>query len=247
MQNTSALYRQILADPTHWYETSVVIDDKNGSPDNGYGEDTVFSVNVSSKMMDADLELGKAVSAEIDVQMLNPSGGIPRMAAIVPYTRICNATQKSEWLRQGVFYVDTRETTHNSNGLDILTLHGYDAMLMTEQYYDDLGLDWSSGTVTDIAMVQAIANKIGVTVDSRTWAIMTDAFAIPAPLGYTLREVLGYIAGAYAGCFLMTDLGELRLVSVAELPEQTNLLIDQAGNYITVGGFRILLVNTEGD
>ena len=42
----------------------------------------------------------------------------------------------------------------------------------------------------------------------------------------------------------MTDLGELRLVSITELPEETSLLIDNIGQYITFGGTRIKLTST---
>lgn len=263
MQTTSLLYRQIMADPRHWFEASVVIGDKgdlitergekilfagtaiivaSDSPDTGFMEHQLISIKTSLHMFDNDPSLGTAVASEIELEMLNPPGDLPTMAQLVPYVRVCNASAQSEWLRQGVFYIDTREITHNVGGIDILTIHGFDAMMKCDQYWTDSGrLNWSSGTVLDTAMVQEIANIIDVRVDSRTWNIMTDAFRIPPPTDYTLREVLGYIAGAYAGSFVMTDIGELRLVSILEMPEETSLLIDAAGDYITFGGDRIKL------
>ena len=263
MQTTSALYRTIFADESHWFETTVVIGDSGDlitergekilfggyaiivardSPDSGFFEDQLFSVTSSLHMFDNDPQIGKAIAGELTVQMLNPPGDIPLMAEAVPYVRVCNATQHSEWIQQGTFYVDTREITHNSDGLDILTLHCFDAMLMAERYWQDTGrLNWSSGTVLDTAMVQEIATIMKVSVDARTWDVMTDAFRIPPPTAYTLREVLGYIAGAYAGCFVMTDIGELRLVTITELPQETSLLIDNIGDYITFGGVHIKL------
>lgn len=261
MQNTSPLYRRILTDENHWFETSLVIGESGDlitergekvlfggfaiivsrtGPDSGFSENVIYSVKTSIHMFQNEPVIGKAVSAEIDVKMLNPSGDIPEMAMVIPYVRVCNSTEQSEWLQQGVYYVDTREITHNDNGVDILTLHGFDAMLKAEQYYTDTGsLDWSSGFVSDTAMVQDIADIMGVSVDSRTWDVMTDGYQVPLPTSYTLREVLGYIAGAYAGCFVFTDVGELRLVSILELPTETNLLIDSIGDYITFGGHRI--------
>ena len=263
MQSTSALYRTIMGDPAHWFETTVVIGESgdlinemgdritfggfaiivaSDSPDSGFNEEQLISVRTSQHMFDNDPELGKAIAAEIEVRMINPPGDLPTMAQLVPYVRACNAEYKSEWIQQGVFYIDTREVTHNSDGVDVLTLHGFDAMLKADQYWQDTGrLNWGSGTVLDTAMVQEIATIIGVSVDSRTWDIMTDAFRIPPPTAYTLREVLGYIAGAYAGCFIMTDLGELRLISITDIPAETNLLVDAAGDYITFGGDRIKL------
>lgn len=145
----------------------------------------------------------------------------------------------SEWIPQGVYYIDTREVTANSNGLDILTLHGFDAMMMAEQPYA------SNETVSDAPdteYVQAIADAIGVEVDSRTWEIMR-GYTMPFPLGYTMREVLGYIASSYIGSFVMTDEGKLRLVSLLGLPERPSetLLGDEYGDAIVFGDVTILV------
>lgn len=152
--------------------------------------------------------------------------------------------QESEWLPKGVFYIDTRQTSHNDDGVTLMELHGYDAMLMAEQYWGDDMMPsggWPDDGLTDIQVVQMIANKIGVEVDSRTVADMNGGYKIPMPIGYTLREVLGYLAAPYLGCFIMTEQGKLRMVSILDLPPETNYLIDNAGYAITFGGTRILV------
>ena len=257
MQDTSPLYRQILADPNHYFEVSVVIGESGdlvtergdtilfggtailvarSGPDSGFYGRQIFSLKTSSQMFGNDPEIGRAIAQEIELQMLQPSGDLPPMAQIVPYVRACTDTQQSEWLQQGVFYIDTRETTVSYDGLQILTLHGFDAMLMTEQEYSSTSIDWPA---TDINVVREIASKIGVTIDSRTEALMTGGYTYPLPTGYTLREMLGYIAAAYLGCFIITETGQLRLVSLLELPSDTALLVDSIGDYITFGGDRI--------
>ena len=145
---------------------------------------------------------------------------------------------ESEWIPQGVFYIDTREVTANQDGLDVLTIHGYDAMLKAEQEYASNAV---VGDNYDTAYVRAIANAIGVEVDDRTWELMGTGYIVPFPLGYTMREILGYIAASYVGCFVMTDEGKLRLVSMTDLPAETNLLIDSVGDVILVGGDSILI------
>lgn len=144
----------------------------------------------------------------------------------------------SEWLPKGVFYIDTRETSRNGNGLDILSIHGYDAMLFAEQLYPSTTHEWP---MVDTAVVQEMAAAMGVTVDPRTYGLMTSGYMIPLPGSYTIREVLGYIASMYVGSFIMTETGLLRLVSILELPEETNYLIDNAGDAIVFGGDRILV------
>lgn len=232
MQPTTALYREILAVPDHWFETQLVIDGVGT-----FGETQLFSISTSLEMFQDAPTIGKAVAGEINVKMMFPDTTIPDMACLRPQVRVCNATDQSEWLPQGVYYIDTREHTKNDNGLDVLTIHGYDAMLKSEQMYDGR----ITGDSVDIDMVNEIAYQLGVELDSRTTALMTAAFTIPFPVGYTYREILGYIASMYVGCFIMTDEGKLRLVSVLELPEETNYLIDQIGDAITFGGDRILV------
>jgi len=257
MQDVSALYRQIVADPNHYFEATVVIGESGNlvteagdtilfggtaiivsrtGPDSGYAESTIFSLKTSSRMFGNEPEIGKVIAQEIELQMLQPAGEIPPMALIVPYVRACAGDLRSEWLQQGVFYIDTRQTSASYENLPVITLHGFDAALLTEQDYAETRLDWPA---VDIDIVQEIAATIGVSVDSRTVDLMTDGRTFPLPTGYTLREMLGYIAAEYLGCFIMTEQGQLRLVSLLDLPKETSFLIDRNGDYITFGGDRI--------
>lgn len=145
---------------------------------------------------------------------------------------------ESEWLPQGVYYIDTREITANQDGLDVLTIHGFDAMLKAEQDYASNAV---IGDNYDTAYIAAIASQMGVEVDPRTWDIMQGGHIITFPLGYSCREILGYIACLYIGSFVMTDEGKLRLVSLLTLPPETNLLIDDTGDVLVFGNDSILI------
>ena len=232
MQSTSALYQTIIAGD-HWFETRLIIDGVGT-----YGETDLFAMSTTHEMFHNSPTIGSAVAGEITVKMVYPQDvTIPAMAKLLPQVRACNATQQSEWISQGVYYIDTRERTVTDYGESVLELHGYDAMLKAEQMYNGR----ITGDSTDIQMVNEIAYQMGVSVDSRTTALMTAAYTIPLPTGYSYREVLGYIASMYVGCFIITDEGKLRLVSITELPPETNYLIDEQGDAITFGGDRILV------
>ena len=232
MQSTSALYQTIISGD-HWFETRLIIDGVGT-----YGETDLFAMYTTHEMFHNSPTIGSAVAGEITVKMVYPQDvTIPTMAKLLPQVRACNATQQSEWISQGVYYIDTRERTVTEYGESVLELHGYDAMLKAEQMYNGR----ITGDSTDIQMVNEIAYQMGVSVDSRTTALMTAAYTIPLPTGYSYREVLGYIASMYVGCFIITDEGKLRLVSITELPPETNYLIDEQGNAITFGGDRILV------
>lgn len=241
MQNTSNLYKSIIGGD-HWFETRLLIDKElsfgQSETIGTFGESDLFEISTHIEMFHDSPTIGSAVAGEITVKMIKPSIDIPKMAKLRPQVRVCNATQQSEWIPQGFYYIDTRETTHNMDGLDVLTIHGYDAMLKTEQMFRSHNI---TGDSTDRQMVQEIALQLGVSVDSRTWAVMGKLYTIPLPTGYTFREVLGYIASMYAGCFVMTDQGKLRLVSITEIPAETSYLVTNSGAAITFGGNRILV------
>lgn len=234
MQQTSALYQSILSDESHWFETQLVIEGAGT-----FGETDLFSISTSHQMFHGSPTIGSAVAGEIQIKMVYPqSVSIPTMARLMPQVRVCNATQQSEWLAQGVYFVDTRERTVIDTGESVIELHGYDAMLKAEQPFQSNTI---TGDSTDVQMVNEIASIMGVEVDERTYDIMTAAYTIPLPTGYSCREVLGYIASMYVGAFIITDEGKLRLVSILELPPETNYLIDEEGDAITFGGDRILV------
>ena len=171
MQSTSALYNNIVAGE-HEFQFRLIIDGVGT-----FGEDQIESISTSIQMFDGTPDVGKAVAGEVTISMLLPNVAIPKMAVLRPQTRAVSATQQSEWIPQGVYYIDTRERTKNNDGLDILTIHGYDAMLRAEQMYAGR----ITGNSTDIQMVNEIAYQMGVSVDARTTALMTNAYTIPLP------------------------------------------------------------------
>lgn len=182
-------------------------------------------------------------ASSIDGEDIATLDGAAINSNIVYYPNITEL-QESEWLPKGVYYIDTRQTSHNDDGVTLMELHGYDAMLKAEQYWGDDMMPpggWPEEGLTDIQVVQMIAEKMDVAVDSRTVTDMDGGYKIPMPIGYTLREVLGYLAAPYLGCFIITEQGKLRMVSILDLPPETNYLIDNAGYAITFGGDRILV------
>lgn len=258
MQNTSELYKELLALP-HTCEVSVAIGDTGKlvddygdyitfggtailvaayGGDSGYGQNLLISCQTSRAIFaDSSPSVGCCVSGTIKVQMLKPAGDIPRMARLVPYVRLTDGVRHSEWIQKGVYFLDTREISKETE-LEIITLTGYDAMLKGEQYYPPSTLSWPA---PDVDVVQEIAEAMGVQVDKRTWDVMTRSYLIEYPAEYTCREVLGYIAASYGGNFVMSDIGELLLIGFAAIPKETNLLIDHAGDQITFGGDRIIV------
>lgn len=227
MQTVSALYQQIMSGE-HYAERKINIAGTD------YGEDTIVSLTTTGGLFaDGTLSVGSAVSREINLSLWNVSTTIPKMAKLIPYYRLSNGTQTSEWIQKGVFYIDTRSV---DSGL--LTIHGYDDMLKAEQIWTpDQSLEFP------MPMTQAvniIADIMGVEIDART--VLNSAYTVDYPANdYTLRDVLRYIAAAHGGNWIMSDAGELWLVGLNDLPTETNYLCDEDGDWITFGGDRILV------
>ena len=210
---TSYAYKRILA-ANHQVEVKLNIAGTD------FGMDALTSLRVSrSAFGGGSPEIGLAPAGEISVSLYPGDAVIPRTAALRPYLRLRSGSAFSEWVPRGTFYVDTRET--DSAGL--LTLRGYDAMLMAEQGYPSSSLPWPAA---DTDVVSEIASFLGVTVDARTTALMTSGFRIPLPAQYTARETLKYIAALYGGSFVISEENALRLICLWDLQSSADLTIE---------------------
>lgn len=259
MQKTSELYQELLAGD-HTTETRLSIGEtgvlitRQGEEitfggvsilvgatgaDGGYDESVLVTMETDINAFGQESPaVGACVSTEIDIEMLKPFGTLPPMARMVPYTRLTDGARYSEWIQKGVYYIDTRQEKEYGPDLKTVIIHGYDDMLKTEQDYPASTLSWPA---RDIDVVREIAEFIGVGIDARTIPIINRGYPIQYPAGYSCRDVLGYIAASYAGCFVMSDIGELRLITIHGIPKETRYLIDASGAAITFGGVKILV------
>lgn len=247
MQTTSQLYKDIVAG-NHWFEVSLATGEignlltedgfelefggynillSGSDADGGYRENTLIEMSTTRSLFDDKPSIGGAVAGELNVTMLKPSGEIPKMARLVPFIRACNETQKSEWIKKGVFYIDTRSNDRTAEGLEILTIHAYDDMLKSEQDY----VASISYPATDIEVAQDIASKMGVTLDERTEQALGN-HTMNLPVGYSCREILRGIAAINCGNFLMSDEGRLLFVRLGDIEEETNYLISFGGDVL---------------
>lgn len=202
-----------------------------------YGQDKIVSANSVSSVIDTPASIGSCIAKELSIDLFEPYE-IPRMAEITMQIRLNDGSQQSEWIPKGTFFIDTRTTDGR-----VLRVKAFDAMLKTEQAFTQ-SEEQGSWPRTDITVVNQICSRIGVTLDSRTAAIITSGYQIQYPGygegAYTMREVLGFIGSMYAGNWIITDENKLRLLVLGDIPDDiTNLLITEYGEYIVMGGYRI--------
>lgn len=234
MQSTSARYQELLAS-SHRMQAQLYIDNVV------YGEGKIMegSLQTKNSLFQGDIPtVGGAVGGEIYVSLLGVSSAeVAKKAELRPQVRLVgDSGEPSEWVAQGVYNVDKRSYNKQTG---VLTLHGYDKMLATEQWYTG-----AADASTDITIVNRICTQVGITLDSETatfFSTQGKSYVIAAPTDYTCRELLQTIAGCYGGNWMMTAVGKLRLVLLDSIPAETNYLVDGVGNAITFGGDRILV------
>jgi hypothetical protein len=228
VQAVSELYKQIITETNHWFEVRV---DVGGAE---IGEDALMSVSVSNALFDGVPSVGNATAGEVVVRLLDTGMQIPRMARIQPYVRVTNGTDASEWIQQGVFFLDTREVTHNDGGLDVLTLTGYDVMLKADQPYP---YDTQEIASTVVKNIVALMGLTLADIDDHVWEVIpvNGGDTIQCSGEYTAREHLQYIAALYGGNWTITNEGKLNLVRINDIPPETSLLTDEYGFTINFG------------
>ena len=173
-----------------------------------YGEDRLVSVKIDGGLFHAEtLTFGGCVSRQIELSFYLTNAEIPRMGRINPRVRLMNGETSSEWLSKGIYFIDTRDYNDVTG---VMTLVGYDAMLKAEETYIQSG-DVGTWPRTMASVAADIAERMDVELDSRS---RLEDYAVQLPTGYTMREVLGYIAAAHAGNWIITDEGKLRLIRI---------------------------------
>ena len=222
MQTTSALWKSLWASGNARLEAVAVIAGTT------YTEITAPVINRA--VMQNGLSIGNAVSATCRFTV-RTTNTIPKSAQVQIKMRLTDGAQTSEWLPAGTFYVSHR-TRDAVTGL--ITLECYDALLKAnaEAVFvaalltaDGTPIVTANGEVLCYAAspfpmsmattAQMLADEMGVTIDPST-TLKTGANYIIQSVenGQTIHDVLGKIAAANGGNWIITPYNTLKLVPV---------------------------------
>lgn len=207
MLSRSVLYNSIFADPTHIVEWKITV---SGT---AYTGDKVAGGIMPPKLgrhtfSGSQPEVGRCYAATFSCAIFEASAAVPRMASVVPAYRLVLGAQASEWITLGTFYIDTRQTDKVSGAL---ILSCFDRMLVGDQTYRDVTA-FTIWPQTMSAVASEIATILGITLDARTTINTGTGYMVQYPNDLTMREVLGYIAVAHAGNWIITPENKLRLI-----------------------------------
>lgn len=203
----------------------------------GGKEYTAISAPVIDRaLMSSPLSVGNCNAATLSLSILTDDT-IAASSPVVIKGRVTNGTDVSEWKEFGTFFINQRDTSYEG----LVTISCYDALLKASQTYVSESDNKSNWPKTMKAVVNEIAYRIGISLDSRT-AIKTGAdYMVPFPSGLTMLQVLGYIGACHGGNWVVTEENKLRLIPLATSPDETFYVIDPDYERIqTDDGFNLI-------
>lgn len=221
-QQTSELWKRLVRDPNTHREYRVKI---NGVE---YGEDALISHSVSGGLFE-QLSIGNATAAVLNLTLV--AADVPRGASIERDVRLVLGDEVSEWLPKGRFRVNRR-----SEADGIWEVEAFDAMRRACVPYMQEG-EQEEWPMPAQMLLNRIAARMQVELDPRT-AVDPDIM-VGHPGERTMQTILAHMGAAMGGSWYITDAGYLRLVALNSAPPTTSLLVDEYGDYITLGGVRI--------
>lgn len=202
MQTVDSTYKRIFRDPHHITEVRAVAGGVT------YGIDKIYSARRERGLFAGSFpSIGNCVSATLELTII-PESRVDRLAPIAISTRLVtfDGTESTDWRPAGTFYADTRA---EAQGGEEKTFTAFDALMKADIPYLE-NAQVSSWPADDDDVAADIAALIGITLDSRT---VLAGYEVPTPeQDWTAREVLGWIAAANCGNWIVTDDNKLYLV-----------------------------------
>lgn len=203
----------------------------------GGKEYTAISAPVIDRaLMSSPLSVGNCNSATLSLSILTDDV-IAASSPVLIKGRITNGTDVSEWKEFGTFFINQRDTSYEG----LVTISCYDALLKASQTYVSESDNKSNWPKTMRAVVNEIAYRIGISLDSRTVINTGTDYMVPFPSGLTMLQVLGYIGACHGGNWVVTEENKLRLIPLTTSPDETFYVIDPDYERIqTDDGFNLI-------
>lgn len=209
----SPLYKDYLRRPDREFIVKALV----GSEEYDSSRIVDFSIENSLSLTEG-FEIGTSIPSKLTIK-LRTNEIIPANARIVPYLSLSlagltwleaqypwkdmNLTwtgSGTDWLPLGEFFVDGREKIN-----DVWTFTCYDKLVFADVAY----ISSLTYPATQRAVFNEICNRLGWTYDSSV--VINPAYQIQAgPAGYTMRQVLAYIASANSASIYIDKAGTLK-------------------------------------
>ncbi|MCX7903285.1 MAG: hypothetical protein N2486_02130 [Caloramator sp.] len=196
MYNVSQLFKNLCDSNNREFEMKLIINDEIEIDDS-----KIFDLEIENSIIAGETyTIGNCIASKLVVEVLDIED-IPLKTKLIPYIRIKDNTQTSEWLQLGVFYVEEKSKTQNRY---IYTC--YDALFNSDIKY----ISQKTLPTTTIEILNEIKTLLGIEADT------TNIYSYPISyhIDGTIREALSEIAVMNAGNFIVDNTGVLRLIKL---------------------------------
>ncbi|MGG4552614.1 hypothetical protein [Paenibacillus humicus] len=223
MYPISPLYADLLRKPDREFKVKVNVNGKE------YDNRTIVDFVIENDLSGMnEFTIGTAIPSKLVITM-RIFDEIPANAKFVPFVALSTASMTwneatypwnqmnvpwdgsgTGWLPLGEFYVDSREKLN-----DVWTFTCYDKLVFADQAY----VSQLTYPTTQKAVWDEIIGRLGWTYDSSV--VINPSYTIQAgPAGYSMRQVLAYIAGANNASIYINKAGTLKFkrFSASEQP-----------------------------
>lgn len=205
-------------------------------------EYTAISAPVIDRaLMSSPLSVGNCNAATLSLSVLT-NDMIPSGSSVVIQGSVANDQSRGEWLPFGTFFIDQRDTSYEG----LVTVKCYDALLKANQRYLNTRSTPEGWPKSMTNVVNTIAQRIGVELDSRTVINTGPDYVVPDPEDLTMIQILGYIAGCHGGNWIITEENKLRLVPLVSAPDETYYVVDSDYQRIQTDDGYILIHDDSG-
>jgi hypothetical protein len=184
-----------------------------------YDSDMIVDFSVDNSLtLSNEFEIGTAIPSKLSLRMWL-THAVPANARVVPYVALSgegitwmDATfpwretelpwsgGHTDWMPMGEFFVDNREKINN-----VWTYTCYDKLVRANVPY----VSSLTYPTTQRAVWDEICGRLGYTYDSSVQ--INSSYTVPvAPTGYSMRQVMQYIAGANSASVYVSKVGTIK-------------------------------------
>ena len=191
MYPASEMFQRLIQSPMREFDTKVII---NGDE---HGSNEVVEWDITETITESEsYTIGNAIPTKFELKIYTQSI-FPTNAEMKPYIRLID----TEWIPMGVFYVDSRKESEGG----IWEFVCYDKLMQANQPWEtELYLPASMSQV-----VQEICDVLEIQLAPDT-SLMFEVPLITHE--FTMRQVLGYIAGCHGANAKINRNGELAFI-----------------------------------
>ena len=197
MYNVSNYFQKLIREPGRTFDMKVTINNTE------YGTNNIVEMGLQEAIAEGeDFAIGNAIATRFDLE-IRTEDSFEANAEVRPYIMLHGEGASTEWLPLGVFYIDSREYVEGG----VWRYVCYDKLMLANQ-------PWETNLTLPNGMLNVMNEICGILdIEIAEDTIINNLFEVPLMTHeFTMRQVIGYIAGCHAASARINKDGKLVFV-----------------------------------